>query len=173
MIPEDRPFPFGNFYMVPRALGEFDGVVGSQFSCFPSNKISLLGILRHNPIVCTPSVTQLVLYHCPSLTFCWAFAPLQHVENGTSCHNCIPFSIIFTLARESALSSPGALTSAAWSFQRFLHVGLCFYVGCWRRRVSFSSLSPVFVPRCRIMGETTWFFFGTLSVVLPLYVLPL
>ena len=61
---------FPNFYVVPCALGEFDGVIRSQFSNFPQNRLSEGNLRTHNPIVYTPSGRQLILLYEGSV---WSF----------------------------------------------------------------------------------------------------
>ena len=67
------PF-FPNFYVVPRALGEYDGVFPSQLSNFPQNRLFFLRvILGHTThLYKSPFTRQLILFHYFSLTFYWA-----------------------------------------------------------------------------------------------------
>ena len=129
--------------------GEFDGVLRSQFSFFPKNRLSRMKILRHTTqLYILLQEKQLILSHHHSLTFCWAFLPAQHVWDDISCHFCILFQTCNFDAREDASNY------TTWLF--YFGKGICpfspmGYVLCclnfWR---VFARLSwPSYVVRKR------------------------
>ena len=108
-------------YTVPCASKESDGVIRCQFSCFPWN-----GCCRMDPIVKTPSESQLILSHRPSLTFCRASLLPQHVENDNSCQKCIMFLTCNSDMREDASYHMTGLRNFFWQWnQSFSSHGLC------------------------------------------------
>ena len=81
-----------NFFVVPRALGEFDGVIWPQFSFFPWNRNSRIRILRYTTQMCrlfnnaTDLFTPLLfdsLLGCPSASTCrnLHFSPFVHPDS--------------------------------------------------------------------------------------------
>ena len=82
---------FPNSLLVPRALGEFDGVIRSQFSFFPQYRFSPVSILRHTTQLFS-LLRQLILSHNFSLTFCLAAHQPPRVGNKRWCdvlnHRC-------------------------------------------------------------------------------------
>ena len=142
-----------------------------------------LDLETYAPIVNTPSIKQLIRSHHPSLRaslFCSNISTTALSAVNASCFWPVILThgymtdLHFFSARESVPSFLWALSSAAWSFARFLPVNLCLCIGCRRRRLFFFFLILISVSRYSVMGETAQvslehcFFLPSIDRILPL-----
>ena len=171
-------------FLVPRGPGECDGVIRSQFSKLRTDFLGWESWDTQRNCIYS-SIRQLILSHHPSLTFCLASPPPQHVLNGIFCHknilfhtgnfdtredanNYMTFFCNLWIDKETASFCPVGFVLCCVIFFGVLPVSPSLCTWCGRGRLPFSFLGLASVSRYKYMTETTRVSFRTLPICFPL-----